>query len=50
MGKIHILGLGPGNLDSLTLGVVDRIKSGDRNYLRTKNHPTVKFWVIRLCL
>jgi tetrapyrrole methylase family protein/MazG family protein len=45
MGKIHILGLGPGNLDSLTLGVVDRIKSGDRNYLRTKNHPTVKYLI-----
>ncbi|MCF6464553.1 nucleoside triphosphate pyrophosphohydrolase [Clostridium sp. Cult2] len=44
MGKIYILGLGPGDIDSLTLGVVDRIKSGDKNYLRTEKHPTVKFF------
>lgn len=43
MGKIYILGLGPGNIDALTIGVVDRIKSGDKNYLRTENHPTVKY-------
>ena len=44
MGKIYILGLGPGDVDALTLGVVNRIKSGDRNYLRTGNHPTVKYF------
>ena len=45
MGKIYILGLGPGNIDGLTLGVVNRIKSGDRNYLRTEKHPTVKYLI-----
>ncbi len=45
MGKIYILGLGPGNIDALTLGVVNKIKSGDRNYLRTENHPTVEYLV-----
>ncbi|SHD78396.1 nucleoside triphosphate pyrophosphohydrolase [Schnuerera ultunensis] len=44
MGKIYILGLGPGDIDSLTLGVVKRINSGDRNFLRTENHPTVKYF------
>lgn len=44
MGKIYILGLGPGNVDSLTMGVVDKIKNGNRNYLRTKKHPTVEFF------
>jgi tetrapyrrole methylase family protein/MazG family protein len=44
MGKIYILGLGPGDVNSLTLGVVDRIKSGDKNFLRTEKHPTVKYF------
>ena len=44
MGKIYVLGLGPGNVDALTLGVVNRIKSGDRNYLRTENHPTIEYF------
>ena len=44
MGKINILGLGPGDVNSLTLGVVDRIKSGVKNFLRTERHPTVNFF------
>ncbi len=44
MGKIYILGLGPGNVDALTLGVINRIKSGDRNYLRTEKHPTIEYF------
>ena len=44
MGKIYILGLGPGDIDSLTIGVVNRIKSGNKNYLRTENHPTVEYF------
>lgn len=43
MSKIYILGLGPGAIDSLTLGVVKKIEDGHRNYLRTENHPTVKY-------
>ena len=44
MGKIYIIGLGPGSIESLTLGAVKRIKSGDKNYLRTENHPTVQYF------
>ncbi len=44
MDKIYIIGLGPGSIDSLTLGAVNRINSGQRNYLRTEKHPTVKYF------
>ncbi|HHV39327.1 MAG TPA: nucleoside triphosphate pyrophosphohydrolase [Tepidimicrobium sp.] len=43
MGKIHILGLGPGDVNYLTLGVIEKLKKGYRNYLKTKNHPVVKY-------
>lgn len=44
MGKIYVVGLGPGNINSLTLGAVQRIMSGDRNFLRTENHPTIEYF------
>ena len=44
MGKIYVIGLGPGNIDCLTLGAVKRIKSGNENFLRTENHPTVEYF------
>ena len=44
MGKIFVIGLGPGKIDSLTLGAVERINSGERNYLRTEKHPTVDYF------
>lgn len=44
MGKIYIIGLGPGSVNDLTLGAVERINSGDINYLRTENHPTIKYF------
>ncbi len=44
MGKIYVLGLGPGSIEDLTIGVVERIRSGDKNYLRTEKHPTVKYF------
>ena len=40
MRKIYVIGLGPGNVQALTLGAVKRIKSGNQNFLRTENHPT----------
>lgn len=43
MGKIYVVGLGPGNKDALTLGAIDRINSGDANFLRTEDHPTVEY-------
>ncbi|MFA7532784.1 MAG: nucleoside triphosphate pyrophosphohydrolase [Tissierellaceae bacterium] len=45
MGKISIIGLGPGSVDALTLGAINRINSGDKNFLRTEEHPTVKYFV-----
>lgn len=44
MGKIYIVGLGPGSEESLTLGAVKRIESGRKNFLRTERHPTVKYF------
>lgn len=43
MGKITIVGLGPGDIGSLTLGAIEQICSGHRVFLRTENHPTVKY-------
>lgn len=44
MAKIFIVGLGPGSEDVLTLGAVKRILSGNKNFLRTEKHPTVKYF------
>lgn len=44
MGKIYVIGLGPGSIDALTMGAVKRIKSGDKNFLRTEKHPTVEYF------
>lgn len=43
MGKIYVLGLGPGDVGSLTLKVVERLNSGDKNYLRTEKHPIIDY-------
>ena len=43
MGKIYVVGLGPGSISALTLGAVERINSGDANFLRTDKHPTVEY-------
>lgn len=39
---IHIIGLGPGNIDALTLGAV-KVLSAYPLYLRTEKHPTVEY-------
>ena len=41
LAKICIIGLGPGDINSLTLGAVEKINDGNRVYLRTEKHPTV---------
>ena len=50
MGKIYVIGLGPGSIDSLTLGALERINSGDKNFLRTEKHPTVQYFRERIFL
>lgn len=44
MNKIIIIGLGPGNIGSLTLDAVEKISNGNRIYLRTEKHPTIKYF------
>lgn len=44
MGKIYVIGLGPGSINDLTLQAVGRIESGKKNFLRTKYHPTVEYF------
>ena len=41
MGKINIVGLGPGDESLISQGALDIIKSSSRIYLRTEKHPTV---------
>ena len=43
MDKIYIIGLGPGDINSLTLGAIERLNSGDLNILRTEIHPTISY-------
>lgn len=43
MTKIYVIGLGPGDVNSLTLGALERINSGEINILRTEKHPTVSY-------
>lgn len=45
MGKIYVIGMGPGSVDCLTKGALDRIHSGKPNYLRTESHPTVQYFI-----
>lgn len=44
MNKLYIVGLGPGSIDSLTLGAVNRIHSGKAHFLRTLKHPSVEYF------
>lgn len=44
MGKITIIGLGPGDIGSLTLRAAECMSNGDRVFLRTKEHPTVSYF------
>lgn len=40
---IKIVGLGPGSVDSLTIGTIGILKNSNRLYLRTEKHPTVSY-------
>ncbi|MEG1284409.1 MAG: nucleoside triphosphate pyrophosphohydrolase [Romboutsia sp.] len=41
MGKISIVGLGPGDYSLVSQGVLELLQSSDRIFLRTEKHPTV---------
>lgn len=41
MGKITVVGLGPGSEEHITLTALRELKSHERVYLRTEKHPTV---------
>ncbi len=41
--KITIVGLGSGNEDRLTLGVLKELRSGKAIFLRTEQHPVVEY-------
>ncbi|WP_313802565.1 nucleoside triphosphate pyrophosphohydrolase [Cytobacillus sp.] len=41
MKRIHILGLGAGDMDQLPLGVYRSLKNADSLFLRTKEHPVI---------
>ena len=40
---IKIVGLGPGSVESLTIGTLEILKGGKNIYLRTQKHPTVDY-------
>ncbi|GAA0353513.1 MazG family protein [Bacillus horti] len=42
MYSIHVLGLGAGDLQQMTLGVYKEIQQAKQLYLRTKEHPVVQ--------
>lgn len=41
MGKITIVGLGPGGMEDISLGAINKLKNSTRIYLRTERHPIV---------
>lgn len=43
MGKLIIVGLGPGSYDQITLGTLEKIKNADKLFLRTAKHPAAEY-------
>ena len=43
MGKITIVGLGPGGKEHITLGIYQSMKNHKKIYFRTEKHPVVQF-------
>ncbi|WP_147565505.1 nucleoside triphosphate pyrophosphohydrolase [Clostridium tyrobutyricum] len=40
---IKVIGLGPGSLESITIGTINILRNSSKIYLRTEKHPTVKY-------
>lgn len=43
IGKINIIGLGPGGIEDISLGTMEKMKHFQHVYLRTRKHPTVSY-------
>ncbi|AEM79796.1 nucleoside triphosphate pyrophosphohydrolase [Thermoanaerobacter wiegelii] len=43
MNKLFIVGLGPGSPDTITVGVLEKMKRADKVFLRTEKHPIVSY-------
>ncbi len=43
MKKIYVIGLGPGDINLLTLKARERLNSGEKNFLRTEKFPIVNY-------
>ena len=43
MGKITVVGLGPGDWEGLPLGTYERLRKAEEVWLRTEKHPVIKW-------
>lgn len=43
MGKLSIIGLGPGSSDNITVGAIERMTKADKVILRTGKHPVIPY-------
>ena len=43
VNKLFIVGLGPGSPDTITVGVLEKMKRADKVFLRTEKHPIVSY-------
>lgn len=43
MGKLSIVGLGPGSSDNITIGAIERMVKADKVILRTGKHPVIPY-------
>lgn len=42
MGKISIVGLGPGDYSQISQGALEILQSSSNIFLRTEKHPTIE--------
>lgn len=40
---IHIIGLGPGSIESITMGTMNILKKCKKNFFRTSMHPSIEY-------
>ena len=42
MALIKVIGLGPGSLESITIGTINILRNSSKIYLRTEKHPIAR--------